>query len=166
MRSLLILFCRIFAIEVNTLCLAQNKKHNGKPLYDKQINYFLSHTTLYGSLDNRRNCYYFKKTFKGENCLGDCIKLKFSLDQNQASVTLFFFFFDKSENRDLSLQTSSQEPRHLAILIIALINIYFKPNLLRKCLTWPLLSLLQTNGIKLKILQVAGVLRYFGSFPV
>ena len=77
MRSLLILFCRIFAIEVNRLCLAQNKKHNGKPLYDKQINYFLSLTTLYGSLDNRRNCYYFKKTFKGENCLGDCIKLKF-----------------------------------------------------------------------------------------
>ena len=77
MRSLLILFCRIFAIEVNRPCLAQNKKHNGKPLYDKQINYFLSLTTLYGSLDNRRNCYYFKKTFKAKIASEIALNLNF-----------------------------------------------------------------------------------------
>lgn len=77
MRSLLILFCRIFAIEVNRLCLAQNKKHNGKPLYDKQINYFLSLTTLYGSLDNRRNCYYFKKNSKAKIASEIALNLNF-----------------------------------------------------------------------------------------
>lgn len=107
-----------------------------------------------------------KKHSKAKIASEIALNLNFHQIKIKLVLLCFFFFFDKSENRDLSLQTSSQEPRHLAILIIVLINIYFKPNLLRKCLTWPLLSLLQTNGIKLKILQVAGVLRYFGSFPV
>ena len=90
MRSLLILFCRIFAIEVHRLCLAQNKKHNGKPLYDKQINYFLSLTTLHGSLDNRRNWYYFKKNSKAKIASEIALNLNFHWIKIKLVLLLFF----------------------------------------------------------------------------